>query len=156
MSTTPGARSRTWSATRIRMPDHRGAGRHRARPLWPRPPTRLMSPLLALALFAQVAAPAIPEPRVIPYVEVVRCAGLTQAASELEGGESPEGRSLFDAALYWSLAASQAALASGRSTVDADADQTRARILAVRQLESASTGAQGDLAACRRRTPDLG
>lgn len=115
-----------------------------------------MYPLLSLALIAQVAAPATPQPRVILYVEVVRCAGLTQVASELEGGENPEGRSLFDAALYWSLAASQAALASGRSTVDADADQTRARVLAVRLLGSATTQAQSDLAACRRRTPDLG
>lgn len=115
-----------------------------------------MYALLALAVIAQVAAPATPPLRVMPYVEVVRCAGLTQAASELEGGESPEGRRLSDAALYWSLAASQAALASGRSPVDADADQTRARILAVRQLESANPQARSDLDACRRRTPDLG
>ena len=92
----------------------------------------------------------------MPYVELVRCAGLTQAASELEGGESAEGRLLFDAALYWSLAASQAALASGRSPEVADSDQTRARILAVRQLGSSDAQARVDLTNCRRRTPNLG
>lgn len=114
-----------------------------------------MYPLLALAFLAQAAAPTIQPPRVIPYVEVVRCAGLTQAASELEGGESPEGRRLFDAALYWSLAASQAAMAGGRSPEEADTDQTRARILAVRQLGSGNAEARADLATCLRRTPAL-
>lgn len=112
--------------------------------------------LFALALIQQTPAPATPSVRVMPYVEVVRCAGLTQAASELEGGESAEGRTLFDAALYWSLAASQAADVGGRTAVQADADQTRARILAVRQLGSGNLQARADLATCRRRTPKLG
>ena len=37
--------------------------------------------------------------RLVSYDEAVRCAGLTQAASELEGGESRYGRTLYDAAL---------------------------------------------------------
>ncbi len=117
-----------------------------------------MLSLLVLLLMQQAPAPPpAPTPvRVMPYVEVVRCAGLTQAASELEGGESGEGRSLFDAALYWSLAASQAADVGGRTPTQADADQTRARILAVRELGSADAEARAELAACRRRTPDLG
>ena len=114
-----------------------------------------MYPLLSLILFAQAAAPAPTVPRVMPYIEVVRCAGLTQAASELEGGESTEGQTLFDAALYWSLAASQAAMAGGRSPMEADSDQTRARILAVSQLGSGNAQARTELATCRRRTPDL-
>lgn len=156
MLTTPAAPYRTWSAIRIRTLDHRQAGRHRARPPWSLPPARLMSPLLALVLIAQVAAPAAPPPRVMPYVEVLRCAGLTQAASELEGGESTEGQILFDAALYWSLAASQIALAGGQSPEKADADQNSARILAVRQLQSGNAQARTELDTCRRRTPDLG
>lgn len=115
-----------------------------------------MFAVFALALMQQAVAPAPPTVRVMPYVEVVRCAGLTQAASELEGGESAEGRTLFDAALYWSLAASQAADVGGRTPVQADADQTRARILAVRQLGSGNAQARTELATCRRRTPDLG
>lgn len=116
-----------------------------------------MLSLVAITLLQQAAPPPpAPAVRVMPYVEVVRCAGLTQAASELEGGESREGRALFDAALYWSLAASQAADVGGRTLTQADADQTRARILAVRQLGSANTEARAELAACRRRTPNLG
>ncbi len=111
---------------------------------------------LAAALAVQTAQTPAPTVRVMPYAEVVRCAGLTQAASELEGGESDDGRALFDAALYWSLAASQAASAAGLAPVRADADQTRARILAVRQLGADSAEARAELQACRRRTPDLG
>ena len=60
-----------------------------------------MSTLLALAstVLMLQAAPSV---GLVSYDEAVRCAGLTQAASELEGGESAQGRQLYDAALYWS------------------------------------------------------
>ena len=90
------------------------------------------------------------------YDSAVRCAGLTQAASELEGGETPRGRMLFDAALYWSLAAGQAADASGRAPAVSDNDQTRARIRAVRELSAENDGAREALSRCLDRTPDLG
>ena len=90
------------------------------------------------------------------YDSAVRCAGLTQAASELEGGETPRGRMLFDAALYWSLAAGQAADAAGRAPAVSDNDQTRARIRAVRELTSGDDGAREALSRCLDRTPDLG
>lgn len=106
------------------------------------------------------AGQAGPTRGLISYDEAVRCAGLSQAASELEGGESREGRALYDAALYWSLAASQAAQASGRNATASDADQTRARILAVRQLRARTRApraeARAALQRCRQRTPDLG
>jgi hypothetical protein len=105
--------------------------------------------------FALQAAPA-PRAPLLSYEATVRCAGLAQAASEMEGGESDRGRTLFDAALYWSLAAGQAAEASGRPAAAADADQTRARILAVRQLNAGSPEARAELQRCRARTPDLG
>lgn len=105
--------------------------------------------LIALSL-------AEPQAGLVSYDEVVQCAGLTQAASELEGGESPEGRRLYDAALYWSLAAMQAATASGRSASVADADQAQARIAWVRRLAADSPEARAVLARCRARAPDLG
>ena len=121
----------------------------------------LVSLTFATTLLMQTAVPtAAPAPAsrvvLISYDDSVRCAGLTQAASELEGGESGEGRALFDAALYWSLAAAQAADASGRGSAAADADQTRARILAVRQLSAGAADARAALQRCRQRTPDLG
>lgn len=90
------------------------------------------------------------------YESAVRCAGVTEAASELEGGESTRGRRLFDAALYWSLAASQAGDASGRTMAVIDADLTRARIRAVRELSANDASARTTLSDCLERTPDLG
>ena len=95
-------------------------------------------------------------PELTGYQAAVRCAGLTQAASELEGGETPRGRMLFDAALYWSLAAGQAADAAGREAAVSDNDQTRARIRAVRELSESNDDARDALSRCLARTPDLG
>jgi hypothetical protein len=95
-------------------------------------------------------------PGLTSYQAAVRCAGLTQAASELEGGETPRGRMLFDAALYWSLAAGQAADAAERDAAVSDNDQTRARIRAVRELSEEDDDARDDLSRCLARTPDLG
>ena len=95
-------------------------------------------------------------PRFTSYDATVRCAGLTQAASELEGGESGEGRLLYDAALYWSLTAIQVAQASGRAAAAAEADQIRARIRAVRELTAGDAAAAAELQRCRDRTPRLG
>lgn len=112
--------------------------------------------LLLLAVATVMTASQSPgDAALVSYDQSVRCAGLTQAASELEGGESREGRSLFDAALYWSLASMNAAQASGRSETAAEADQTRARVRAVRQLSDGDDAARAELGRCRRLTPDL-
>ncbi len=108
----------------------------------------------ALLLTPVQAAPA--GPRLVSYDEAVLCAGLTQAASELEGGESEDGRALYDAALFWSLSAMQAGQAAGKSGTAAEADQNRARIDGVRRLSAGSDEARATLARCRARTPDLG
>ena len=108
-----------------------------------------MIAVIAVIVMAQA------QPGLISYDQAVRCAGLTQAASELEGGESARGRELSDAALYWSLAAGQAAMAGGREQT-AEADQTRARVTAVRELSNGVAGAREQLNRCLARTPDLG
>ena len=113
-----------------------------------------------LDLSGQAALGAGETPRsgasLMSYEQSVRCAGLTQAASELEGGETAEGRKLFDAALYWSLATMQAAQISGRAADAAEDAQTRARILGVRQLSAGQAEARAALQRCRSRTPSLG
>lgn len=109
-----------------------------------------------LAMTVAFAVQETPRVSLVSYDEAVRCAGLAQAASEMEGGESNDGKALFDAALYWSLAAGQAAQVSGKTPAAADADQTRARILAVRQLNAGDETARADLSRCRARTPHLG
>ena len=89
----------------------------------------------------------------------VRCAGLTQAASELEGGESTDGkRRLFDAALYWALTAMPGRDRRRASPARdfADADQTRARVTAVRQLTArCHRGAAPTLQRCRAEDPRI-
>ncbi|MFB7880343.1 hypothetical protein [Brevundimonas diminuta] len=102
------------------------------------------------------AQPPAPAPRLVSYDEAVRCAGLTQAASELEGGESRYGRELYDAALYWSLAAMQAATTAGRNPTAAENDQTRARLQSVRRLSAGDAEARAALQRCRKAAPRLG
>lgn len=118
------------------------------------------SSFAAVALWGAAAEPPVEgqarSSGLVSYAEAVRCAGLTQAASELEGAESAHGRSLYDAALYWSLAAMQAGQAAGRTTVLAEADQTGARVAAVRQLTEQDAETRAALARCRTLTPDLG
>ena len=112
-------------------------------------------PMMALmAVVSLTVQTARPDP--LPYEETLRCAGLTQAASELEGGESAEGRALSDAALYWSLTAIQQAQIAGRSPAQAEAEQTRARLRAVRELTADDAAARTNLQRCRARTPNLG
>lgn len=113
-----------------------------------------MSSLLALSSLAFMLQ-AAPSVGLVSYDEAVRCAGLTQAASELEGGESAQGRRLYDAALYWSLAAMQAATAAGKPAPAAEADQTRARIAAVRSLNGDASEARAALQRCQQKTPNL-
>ncbi len=104
------------------------------------------------AILAAVITVAVQDPS---YDEAVRCAGLTQAASELEGSESARGKALFDASLYWSLTAGQKAESAGRSA-QADADQTRARMSAVRELAGDDAAARAALETCLQQTPNLG
>jgi hypothetical protein len=116
----------------------------------------LMLVVLTLAGLMIQAAPGSGQGAgLVSYEESVRCAGLTQAASELEGGESARGRRLYDAALFWSLAAMRAGTAAGKSPSAAEADQTRARIEAVRRLNADAPAAEAGLQRCLQKTPDL-
>jgi len=108
-----------------------------------------------LAILLQQAPVPAAAPR-MSRAETVRCAGLTQAAAELEGGESDEGRALSDAALFWSLASARSAAIQGLSELDADRELTQARMTAVRALSSGDAAARRELAACRARVPELG
>ncbi len=112
-----------------------------------------------MALSVVVGEEQTPSPARAPAptnMEALRCSGLTQAASELEGGESGEGRALYDAALYWSLTSIQAGQSARRPAATVEAEMTRARIEAVRQLTARDEAARAALQACRARTPSLG
>ncbi|WP_255567862.1 hypothetical protein [Brevundimonas sp. PAMC22021] len=115
-----------------------------------------MIALGVLILVGLVGVEPAQESGLVSYAEAVQCAGLTQAASELEGGESAEGKRLYDAALYWSLAAMQAATVAGKSAQAAEGDQTRARIAAVRRLSADQAAGRAALRQCLQRAPNLG
>jgi len=93
--------------------------------------------------------------QVVDYPTAVRCAGLAQAASELEGGESRYGRTLADSALFWTLTAFQAADSRQISYVTAETDQRNARLLAVKRLSQGEPLARRQLQQCRQQTPRL-
>ena len=116
--------------------------------------------MFVAALMAMIVMPpqatAAPRPAAPTYAETLRCSGLTQAASELEGGESNEGQALYDAALYWSLTAIQSGQATRRPTATVEAEMTRARVQAVRELTARNEAARDALQQCRARTPSLG
>ncbi len=111
--------------------------------------------LTAMLVNQQAAPDSTPPARLTSYDEAVHCAGLTQAASELEGGETPRGRRLYDAALYWSLSTIQAARVAGRDPVTTEQSMTRIRISAVRRLAGSDSGLREHVNDCVRKAPDL-
>lgn len=115
----------------------------------------LVAALMAWSVM-EPQAPAAPRPTASTYAEALRCSGLTQAASELEGGESGEGQALYDAALYWSLTTIQSGQAARRPTATVETEMTRARVQAVRELTARNEAARDALQQCRARTPSLG
>ncbi len=114
----------------------------------------VLTTVLSLLLVQQAPAPAAAAR--MSRAETVRCAGLTQAAAELAGGESDQGRALSDAALFWSLAAAQSGAIQGLSEVESDRELTAARVRAVAELSRGEASAREALAACVARAPDLG
>lgn len=116
--------------------------------------------LVAVALTAVLMnqqADSAPSPalRLTSYEDALQCAGLTQAASELEGGESPRGRILYDAALYWSLSTIQAARVIGRDPVAAEQSMARIRINAVRRISNNDGSMRDQINACVQKAPSL-
>lgn len=111
---------------------------------------------MAVALAFTPQQPVPSTPIVFSYSETVTCAGVTQAASELEGTETERGRRLFDAALYWSLTTIQIGKASGRPDVRTERDMTTARIRAVRDLSRQHAETLTLLEKCIKSAPSLG
>lgn len=112
-----------------------------------------------MALVSIFSALAILTPgqamQAVDYSAAVRCAGLTQAASELEGGESRYGRALADSALFWTLTAFQAAASNDITYAAAEVDQRVARVQSVRRLNADEPLARRQLHQCRQKTPRL-
>jgi hypothetical protein len=108
--------------------------------------------MLGLVILLSAAGAAGPLP---PYAESIRCAGLAEAESKRHKPMSAEGRRLYDAALFWGLAASEAARKDKRTAKVFTADQRRAAARAKRELRSEGRAAKAELDACLARVPPL-
>lgn len=109
--------------------------------------------LTAMLVTQQAAPDSADAVRLTSYEEALHCAGLTQAASELEGGETPRGRRLYDAALYWSLATIQTARFVGRDPVATEQAMTSVRIRAVKRLSNGEASLRENITECVRKAP---
>lgn len=113
------------------------------------------SAILLMSFQAAGSETRPPAPLVVTYDTAVKCAGVTQAASELRGGETADGRALYDDALYWSLTTIQLANAQGRNAQTTEEDMQKARVSAVRRLSSELDDAVRELRRCRQMAPSL-
>ncbi|QBX38506.1 MULTISPECIES: hypothetical protein [unclassified Brevundimonas] len=109
---------------------------------------------IALAVAAQDAAPRV---TISPsgYREAKRCEALVEAAARLSPADAPDD-ALYDAGLYWSLAAARAAELAGLDPARVAADQERERAEASARLSGEDPEARATLARCRAATPDMG
>lgn len=116
----------------------------------------MIAVLAALATVLSASHAGLPQASPPGWTAALRCAGLTQAASELEGGESVRGRRLSDASLYWSLTANDAGAREGVAPAQIETAQTQARLRAVRELSENDPAARAALDRCLSDTPALG
>ena len=104
-------------------------------------------------LIALAAAAAQPKAKIPSYPQAIRCAGLMEAGLSGKDPVSGEGRRLFDAALYWGLAASDIGRRAHVTSARFKADQVTARTAAAADLGAGRAGAE--FADCLRRVPPL-
>lgn len=103
----------------------------------------------------QPATDDVPRPTepLLSYEAALRCTGLTQAALQIEGGETAKGRQLHNAALFWSVSTIQASSMRGQTPTDHEAELNTVREKALKALTDADPTAQHNLAECRQRLP---
>ncbi|HEY0027661.1 MAG TPA: hypothetical protein VGC35_07305 [Allosphingosinicella sp.] len=111
-----------------------------------------MKTLLAIALLAAPGLAAA-KPKLPPYAESIRCAGLAEAASRREEGGVRFSKVNFSAAIFWGMAASERGRKDGVTGARFDADQRAAAAKADSEFEAGSNAAAAELARCIARIP---
>jgi hypothetical protein len=109
---------------------------------------------IAIAAAAMLAA-AAPPTKLPPYAYSLRCAGLAEAAAEAGKG-TPEGSRAYDAAIFWGMAASEAARKDKISGAQFTADQKREAATAAAQFQDAKHPAHEEFERCVSEVPPLG
>jgi hypothetical protein len=82
----------------------------------------------------------------------LRCAALTEASAKLAEG-TPEEMLRFDQAVFWGLAASEAARKAKFTADRFTEDQLDRGAAALIQLKSGNAGALAELETCRKQVP---
>jgi hypothetical protein len=108
--------------------------------------------LLAVLGVATTTPAAAKRPPLPPYPYALRCAALTEAAAKLAEGSSEEPLR-FDQALFWGLAASEAARKAKLSGKRFTQDQLDTGRAALAELKAGNAAATFGLEACRRQVP---
>jgi len=112
-------------------------------------------PLLIAAACCAASAPAAAgRPSLPSYPKALRCAALTEAAAGLAAGTADEA-ARFDDAVFWGLAASEAARKAKLASARFKQDQRQSGAAALAQLKAANSGASAELEACREQVPPL-
>jgi hypothetical protein len=113
-----------------------------------------MKTLLTLALLLTPGLAEAKKPKLPPYAQSIRCAGLAEVAARPgKDGKRPESGTAFDAAIFWGMAASEAARNNGISGEQFTADQLAAAAKAEKELFGPGTDALTELARCIARVP---
>jgi hypothetical protein len=115
-----------------------------------------LTALLAFGAAAQAAGGTASAAGLPPYGQSIRCAGLAEGAARLTDPASAEGRRLYDAAIFWGLAASEAARDAKLPASRFTRDQKDAAKAGRAELESGSPGAAAELKACLDAVPPSG
>ena len=108
--------------------------------------------LIAMLAAAPQAGPAGGLP---PYADSIRCAALAEAAAEAASPSSDEGKRLFDAAIFWGMAASEGARKAKLPAARFTSDQSTAAAAARIELQKGDEAASAELSACLARVPPL-
>jgi hypothetical protein len=114
-------------------------------------------PCAALMLLAVASSASAQGPRgkLPPYAESIRCAGLAEAAARREKDGLAPGKAAFDTAVFWGMAASEAARKDGLSGERFTKDQEAAAAKAATELDGPGSDALVELALCVARVPPL-
>lgn len=111
--------------------------------------------MLAAASTPAAGAAAPGAPPLPAYERSIRCAGLAEAAWRAPGADAAKQRKMFDVALFWGLAASEAARKDGIPASAFTEDQKAAAAMVAAELAADDRAAATELRACETQTPPL-
>ena len=108
---------------------------------------------VSLALGCTAAPADARRGKLPPYPYALRCAALTEAVSRQEDSLGKPDSGAFGRAIFWAMAASEAARKAKLSGKTFTEDQAREGPIALAQLNANDQAAKAQLAACLSQVP---